>query len=204
MIMKKLLLILCLSVGAIVRIRSAGCIPPPSGLVAWWPGEGNAKDIVSTNDGTLVASASFGQGMVRSAFMLDGASAIDLGNPAVLQLQDFTIEMWLKRSSLGPPEAELLCYGQGGYGFGMSADGTLYITAVGLSGVFASVKVVDMNWHHVALTKSGSIVVFYVDGVAYPAPSYGPAFAFSTPIAIGARGDNHSSGFNGLLDEVSI
>ena len=29
------------------------CDPAPSGLVDWWPGEGNANDIVGTNNGTL-------------------------------------------------------------------------------------------------------------------------------------------------------
>ena len=29
------------------------CTPAPSGLVGWWPGEGNANDIVGTNNGTL-------------------------------------------------------------------------------------------------------------------------------------------------------
>jgi hypothetical protein len=33
----------------------AQCDPPPSGIVAWWPGEGNANDLVGSNNGTLVA-----------------------------------------------------------------------------------------------------------------------------------------------------
>jgi hypothetical protein len=35
---------------------STGCVPPPSGLVGWWPGEGNAKDIV----GAMMARYSVG------------------------------------------------------------------------------------------------------------------------------------------------
>ena len=30
------------------------CDPAPSGLVSWWPGEGNANDIIGTNNGTPV------------------------------------------------------------------------------------------------------------------------------------------------------
>ncbi len=29
------------------------CVPPPSGLVSWWPGDGDAADIQGANDGTL-------------------------------------------------------------------------------------------------------------------------------------------------------
>jgi len=43
---------------AIFNAGSAGkcrpmCTPPPSGLVSWWPGDGNALDIQDGNDGTL-------------------------------------------------------------------------------------------------------------------------------------------------------
>src|SRR5207249_3535179 len=29
------------------------CAPPPAGLVSWWPGDGNADDIVGGNNGSL-------------------------------------------------------------------------------------------------------------------------------------------------------
>ena len=31
----------------------AQCVPDPAGLVSWWPGEDNANDIVSGNNGVL-------------------------------------------------------------------------------------------------------------------------------------------------------
>jgi len=33
------------------------CIPPPSGMVAWWPGDANTDEIVGARDGSIVASA---------------------------------------------------------------------------------------------------------------------------------------------------
>jgi len=33
--------------------RADTCISPPSGLVGWWPGDGNANDIIGGNNGTL-------------------------------------------------------------------------------------------------------------------------------------------------------
>src|SRR5439155_8470225 len=29
------------------------CVTPPSGMVSWWPGDGNANDIQGGNNGTL-------------------------------------------------------------------------------------------------------------------------------------------------------
>src|SRR5206468_12140553 len=34
--------------------NTTNCVPPASGIVDWWPGEGNGNDIVGANNGTLV------------------------------------------------------------------------------------------------------------------------------------------------------
>jgi hypothetical protein len=47
------------------------CAPPPSGLVSWWPGNGNTLDVVGTNNGNLVDNAAFGAGNVDNAFSFD-------------------------------------------------------------------------------------------------------------------------------------
>src|SRR4029077_13240321 len=41
-------------------------------------------------------------------------------------------------------------------------------------------------------------------GVAYNAPAYNTTFTFSTPAAIGARGESFNDSFLGTIDEVSI
>ncbi len=68
----------------------------------------------------------------------------------------------------------------------------------------ASAGVTDTNFHHVAVTKSGSAVNFYVDGQAHPAAAYNSTFQFSTGAAIGGRGDTLQNGFFGAVDEVSL
>ena len=93
------------------------CITPPSGLVGWWRGEGNAFDQAGTNNGTLVGNAAYVAGRVNQAFAFDGsADGVSLGNPPELQLQNFTIEAWIKRDdanrvSLEPWDSGLIfCY----------------------------------------------------------------------------------------------
>src|SRR5438477_340163 len=36
-----------------VAEAAQSCTPPPSGMVGWWPGDGNADDIQGSNSGTL-------------------------------------------------------------------------------------------------------------------------------------------------------
>src|SRR5882724_8959757 len=81
-------------------LLAQSCTPPASGLVSWWPGNGNTLDVASTNNGTLTGNTTFGVGEVGQAFTFDGSGdGVLVGNPASLQLQNFTIETWIKRGS---------------------------------------------------------------------------------------------------------
>src|SRR5260221_659730 len=49
------------------------CVPPPAGIVAWWPGDGDARDIVGSLDGTTRNSVTpFATGLVGQGFRFDG------------------------------------------------------------------------------------------------------------------------------------
>ncbi|PYJ07213.1 MAG: hypothetical protein DME25_04405, partial [Verrucomicrobia bacterium] len=134
---------------------------------------------------------------------------VQLGSPASLELQDFTIEAWVKRANLilatggGDSSGDFLGWDTGGYAFGVFDDGRLDFARIGVSRVTTAALLTDTSWHHVAVTKSGTNVVFYLDGVAYPAPAYDPGFTFAASAVIGARADlSHS--FWGSIDELSF
>src|SRR5688572_24633948 len=56
-----------------VRAQSVtNCFAAPSGLIAWWPGDGTATNLTGMNHGTLREGAAFGLGLVGAAFGLDG------------------------------------------------------------------------------------------------------------------------------------
>lgn len=81
----------------------------PSGLVAWWSGEGNALDSAGQNHGALRGGVSFPGGLRGQCFRFDGASGyIDVSNTPSLDFVagDFTISGWLRFASLttGPQE----------------------------------------------------------------------------------------------------
>ncbi len=190
---------------------SPGCTAPPSGLVGWWTGDNTTSDSASINNGTLLANATYGPGRVNNAFLLDGsASGVSVGNPASLQLQDFTIAAWIKRSSStlatysSSRTALIFGYGSTGYGLGIYNSGALFLTRVDIDNVTINTTLTDTNFHHVAVTKSGTTVVFYIDGIAYPAPAYSTSYSFGTPAAIGLRADTLDSAFVGSIDDVAV
>ncbi len=197
-----------------MRIHSKQSHLPP-GLVALWSGEGNADDSVGGINGELTGDATYEEGKVGQAFALDGTrgTSVNVGNPAQLQLQDFTITAWIKRDnaqsvSADFPRAVIFGYGQDGYALYMNSGGNPILSKYNVRGgeTRAHTAIKDTNWHHLAVTKSGTTVVFYVDGVAYPAAdaNYDAEFGFTTEAAIGASGKNAVLNFWGLIDEVGI
>ena len=188
------------------------CVTQLPDVVAWYPGDGNAKDFASATPGSLQGNTTYTGGRSGQAFLFDGATdAVGLGSPAALQRQGFTIEAWIKRSSatqatLDSVDAGLiLSYGQNGYGLYVDNAGRLGISKIGVSFVQTSTPVVtDVGWHHVAVTKSGTVVYFYVDGVTHAVSPYSATFEFTTNAAVGARGDTFFNSFHGAIDELTV
>lgn len=46
-------LLLALALGGNAAAQTV-CVPPPSGMISWWDGDGDANDIQGANDGTLI------------------------------------------------------------------------------------------------------------------------------------------------------
>lgn len=145
-------------------------------------------------------------------FLFGGiGAAVNLGYPTNLQLQNFTIECWIQRStntvvSLDPltGSAILFGYGVGGYDLYMVSSGQLALTWNGVNGISSTAAVTDTNLHHAAVTKSNGSVVFYLDGVAYNYGTYNTTFSFTTQASIGADGGTQSQSFYGLIDELAV
>ena len=192
---------------------AADCVLTPPGLVGWWPGDGHFYDFAGTSRGVKINDVSFAPGKVGESISINGAgSGVEIGSPASLQLQSFTIEAWIKRGSAvrvaweGNVAGVVVGYGWGGYAFALQDDGGLFLTKVGFSSVSSTLSLTDANsFHHVAVTKSGGTVIFFLDGIADSVGPYDPGFVFvNGPAVIGARGPDLINSFLGLIDEMSI
>jgi len=165
------------------------------------------------NDGKVIGATYTSEGKVGGAMSFSGdRQAVAVGNPASLQLQNFTIMAWVKRGSLDRASlinidganGHVFGYGQGGFAFAMHPNGGVYLCKVGFDEVQSPYVIHDESFHHVAVTKQGSRVVFYLDGVASPPSDYGGTFEFGTDAAVGAKVENMANSFIGVIDEVFI
>ncbi|MCZ7640000.1 MAG: HYR domain-containing protein [Verrucomicrobia bacterium] len=79
------------------------------------------------------------------------------------------------------------------------------LTKVDASSVAADdLEITDLEFHHVAVAKSGGTVTFYLDGRAGTPRAYDPGFTFATGPAIGMRSDTVGNGFYGAVDELGV
>src|SRR5690242_20143067 len=76
------LLLLVLSFGELAAAQA--CVQPPAGLTSWWPGDGNANDVVGGNNGTLVGGVTFASAEVGQGFSFNGTGYVSFGTgPAI-------------------------------------------------------------------------------------------------------------------------
>src|SRR5206468_1019394 len=155
------------------------------------------EDVLGLNRGAIGRGTTYEPGRIGQAFAFDNeGEQVVVTNSLSLQLQTLTIECWIRRKSTNLAtlsayaNGTFFAYGSGGYAFGMFNDGRLLLTKVDVSYVASTGAVVDTNWHHVVVSKSGTNVSFYVDSVAAGSTNYLATFSFASDVAIGAVGGN--------------
>ena len=85
-------------------IPPAGCLPPPQGMVAWWPGDGYAGDLLGGPVGVRNDAVSWAPGWVGQAFQFDSQGHVgDKGGRVtipmateIIGLQMLTVEAWVR------------------------------------------------------------------------------------------------------------
>jgi hypothetical protein len=189
------------------------------GLVALWPGEGNANDVAGTNSGTLVNGAGFVTGEVGQAFSFDGMSSyVSIPNSPSLDtcVSSITIETWIKLNQLTADSnwEGIVTKGNSSWRLQATAGAnTVYFAATGVSptdDIYGNRNVHDGQWHHVAAVYDGTNMFLYVDGTLdVSQPATGSISQNSYPVCIGANaipgvGLEPGYFFNGLIDEASI
>lgn len=106
-----LLIIATLSIIILSRTKPSDsdeldCVLIPDGFVSWWPGDGNAADLVGGNDGILGTGTTFAPGYVEQSFDFDGLEGYvnipdELLGYSLDGFSELTIDAWIKPESLG-------------------------------------------------------------------------------------------------------
>jgi len=197
------------------------CDPDPSGLVAWWQGEGNAYDSIGTNNGTPVGGVTYTNGEVGRAFMLDNVntttSYIPLPASPSLNLGTsggLTIECWIKPDAAtlrgGAPIIEWDSATTDGLQLWIDLSANIKDTSGSSHSLAADGLVNSNSFQHVALTydKNSGNAFLYYNGVAVATANIGNITPQTTyPVNIGRRTGQpigNGSNYGGLIDELSL
>ncbi len=80
------------------------CTSPPSGMISWWAGDGNALDLKEVNNAAPQNGAGYASGKVGLGFSLNGTDAfIDVADNASINPQQLTIDAWINVNSGADP-----------------------------------------------------------------------------------------------------
>jgi RHS repeat-associated protein len=212
------------STNAILTVNPAVCCPAPSGLVSWWPGEGDGTDSAGTNNISSLDGITFAAGEVGQGFSFDG-NAHEVLVPDAPDLnfganQDFTIEAWIqpqvetttdgimsmvdKRYSSGGTDSPQ------GYEFCLSY-GQVHARFLRVGFGPAGPDLRDGQFHHIAWTLSRAFTTggnLYVDGsvvLTFDPTPYTGTLSNTQPLRLGNHADStFTTFFKGVMDEVSI
>jgi hypothetical protein len=193
---------------------ATGCVAAPAGIIAWWSGDGDAKDLVGGHDGTLINGATFASGKVGQAFSFDGNSRqyVEVPDDPAWTFggsNAFTIELWAYLNVFtagepyvgydeGPGETnKWIFWDETGFEFHINSPslGPRYPAIGGFSPT-------PGQWYHFAVTRSGDTWTLYVNGGAVMSNTVSIEIPdANAPLTIG-RAEEYF--LNGLLDEVTI
>jgi hypothetical protein len=205
------------------------CLVPPTGLVAWWPGDGNANDITGTNNGTLQGDATANTaGMVAQTFGFDGTNSyVQILDSPVLKPTNLTVEAWVNFSGLdsalsgtAPAGDQYIVFKQNSLtyyfeGYSLEkyrlANGDAFMftvgSASGLEVVLLSKTLVSTSvWYHVAAVRGSNFMQLYVNGKLEGQTNVSFAQNYGTlPLYFGTSHETYWDGkLKGRLDEVSL
>lgn len=206
--------------GAAGRCRT--CVPPPVGLVSWWPGDANSIDSRSRNDGTLY-NAGYVSGFADLAFSFYGTNDyLEIPNSGSLDLTGgLTLETWFLQRTAGfatlfsksdPNGSASLT----SYGLQINPDGSLNIALYGNYPAdnwdTAPGLVTTGRWYHAALTWDGSYantnnVKLYLNGTLVQSwtKSPTPVNVTNQSVTIGSmKPPTYYGNLDGLVDEPAV
>jgi hypothetical protein len=193
-----------------------------SGLVAYYPFNGNASDETGLGHDGLVQQALPTEdklGQPNRAYTFDGINAfIDAGPSEVFNFNggtgDFTIAALIKPASMPSYAAGIVgkaTHGANpytppfsGWAFYIYSDGRLCIGNAGINEICSASGTISAGaWTQVAVRKNGTNSKIYKNGVEVASGNYGNLQTSGTSLRIGSVYPD-SFGFNGIIDEVAV
>ena len=194
--------------------RAQNCVAPPTGLIAWWPGNSNFLSFAGAPPLEPHGGVSFAPGESGQAFNLDGSSGyLQWLSPNSLPLgnQPRTLALWFRtpQQLSQNTEAALIQYGSEASGsmFGLitsvNAPGRLYFFGYNYD-LAGTTALLPNTWYFGAVTFDGTTLRLYVNGQEEKSRN---ASGLNTQLnanglTVGFR--SPATRWTGQLDEVAI
>ena len=224
----------CLRVAFVIAFLSTAagahaqlCLPPTNGLVGWWPGDGNGRDIIGTNNGILMGGATANTpGFVGQSFHFDGTNGfVQVPNAPELNPAELTVECWVRFDSLDAPGntgnigTQYMVFKKNtrnnffeGYNMGKHRyDYDLFVWEVSSAGgqfiQLNSITGISTNvWYQVVGTRGSNFAELYINGVRENSTNVTfPQDYDIRPLFIGSSGESYfDRKLAGSIDEVSL
>lgn len=205
---------------------SAGltCVAPPSGMVSWWPGDGDANDIKGANNGTSQSGATFTTGEVGQAFSVNGSSYFAIPDaPSFALTRSLSIDAWVKVTAFPASghQGKILFRGDDlpsldPYYLAVTDTGKARFHIENSSGAEVNVEAAISLGQFVHVTgtldDATGLMTLYLNGTqaAQTTTATRPFGTLSGPapgVSIGnlqAGSNAHDQGLTGLIDEVEL
>jgi len=192
---------------------SSTCDPVTSGLIGWWPGDGNTNDVIGSNNGMLKNGATFAAGKIGQAFSTDGVNDyVETASPLPITGNAArTACAWIKPAQSYPtaccPTPFSWGAPTGSMGFGNFIGSAIWHFWGYWNDIYTGVAVTT-DWAFHCISYDSTKVVYYLDGKVIASQNKSLNTA-SSPLVIGDGFDHRLGGgtptpFNGLVDEVLI
>lgn len=189
--------------------------PDPPKPDHWWSADGGVRDLVGRGVGTEVGGLTYAPGLVGTAFQFNGKDAAIRFGPGIgnFGTNDFGIE-FLVRSVTRARAPFLLKRAACEWGNMLEvSDSAATLVEDRFQRNWVDIpygrSLNDGDWHHLALTRRGTSVAFYIDGT----PVFSQAFKFVTAISNAVdlvagvspcAPHTGVSPLSGMMDEIKI
>lgn len=205
------------------QIAVPRCAVPVVAPTGWWTGDQTTIDRSGDNDARLVDEATYGRGLVASAFVLDGdGDYVTVADDPTLEVSgDFTVSLWVRFDDTTGEQVLVEKWVQGAEN--PSLGWTLTKLATNEIGFYSArggtktgrLPLAPGTWYHVAARIGREITVF-ANGLPSPSDSlvaYPAEMESVSSLKFGHRGNSkdtpgsrHEQQFylHGAIDEVQL
>jgi|GEM_PF-6336656 len=121
-----------------INATAPECVNHPADLVAWYPGNGNANDVMGNRTGTLQNGATYAVGQVGQAFSFDGVNDYVSVPGTYGGGSEATVDAWVKTS-------------------GTSGDFQAIVSSTAFEFVHLQLNVTTGPWNIVVYTNTGRV-----------------------------------------------